>query len=538
MTNQSFFRHAAVYGLANLLVQAAGLVLLPVYTRCLNPDDYGVLEVLGRLAETVGTCLLFGGLRQTLLTFYQQSEHEAERRRIVSTTLTLLGGTCLAGGALMFALAGPLSELLTNFTRQSDKVLVISADLVQLALLGILLEPLSLMPLALVQARLESATFVLITLAQFLVRVTLCVVLVAWFGWGVAGVLTATAVTGALFGVGLSLRELARGPAWPDGAQMRALLRFALPFLPGGICFFLLHHGDRFFLLRYWTTKEVGTYALGYKLALAAGMFSLTPLYMVWSARMYAAARRADAPVVFGQIFTRILAAYLLVGLGLCLFQDEVVALVGKPAYAPAAAVVAPVVLACFFQSASSLMDAGFYVRHHTGLKLGTTLAATAVMLVLYAVLIPRHGSMGAALATLGGFAFLAASTFWTTQRIFPVRYEWLRLAAMLSLAVALWLASRPLPVAAWAAPLKAVLWLLAPVLAWQTGLVSRAEKKYLRGLAAEVLTPLLDGAAQFPLPWPDAPAIDTDEYVPARRRAEADDRSPPPQPEEKVARV
>ena len=67
MKNQAFLRHAAVYGLATLLVQAAGFVLLPLYTRCMSKVDFGALEVAGRLAETVGTVLLFGGLRQALL---------------------------------------------------------------------------------------------------------------------------------------------------------------------------------------------------------------------------------------------------------------------------------------------------------------------------------------------------------------------------------------------------------------------------------------------------------------------------------------
>ncbi len=65
------------------------------------------------------------------------------------------------------------------------------------------------------------------------------------------------------------------------------MLAFALPFLPGGLCFFILHHGDRFFLLQEGGAEEVAIYALGYKLALAVSMFSLTPLYMVWSVRMY-----------------------------------------------------------------------------------------------------------------------------------------------------------------------------------------------------------------------------------------------------------
>src|SRR5262249_12698992 len=43
MKGQAFLRHAAVYGAASLLLQAAGFVLLPLYTRCLGPRDFGVL---------------------------------------------------------------------------------------------------------------------------------------------------------------------------------------------------------------------------------------------------------------------------------------------------------------------------------------------------------------------------------------------------------------------------------------------------------------------------------------------------------------
>src|SRR5438067_13479492 len=96
--DRSFLKHAAVYGLANFLVQAAGFILLPLYLRCLDESGYGVVEVVGRLAETIGTCLLFGGFRQALMTFYQQAPDEAGRRRVVSATFALVGGTCLLGG--------------------------------------------------------------------------------------------------------------------------------------------------------------------------------------------------------------------------------------------------------------------------------------------------------------------------------------------------------------------------------------------------------------------------------------------------------
>ena len=94
------------------------------------------------------------------------------------------------------ALAGPVC----NFF-QSDGRPMISADLMRLAVLGVLLEPLAMMPLALMQARVESAAFVFITISQFVVRVALCILFVVVLHWGVAGVLTATAVTTGSYGI-------------------------------------------------------------------------------------------------------------------------------------------------------------------------------------------------------------------------------------------------------------------------------------------------------------------------------------------------
>jgi O-antigen/teichoic acid export membrane protein len=476
MSKQSFVKHAAVYGLATLLVQAGGFILVPLYTKCLRPADYGVLEVLGRLAETVGTCLLFGGFRQALLTFYQQSSGELQRRRVVGATLSCLLLACVLGGGLILACAQPLTRWLSEVSDREGGTL--DPNLFRLAVLAILLEPLSLMPLTLIQARVQSLLFVFISVSQLLVRIALLILFVYVLGWGAAGVLLGTTLTAALFGIALTAREVLLGAAWPQLSQVRAMVSFALPFVPGGLCFFVLNHGDRFFLLHWCGAQEVGIYALGYKLAMVIPMLSLGPLYMVWAPRMYEVARSPEAPVVFGQVFTRILAVYLFAALGLGVFADEMILLLSGQAYARASSVVAPILLACFFQSAASLMDAGFYVSHCTARKLGITLLSTAIMLGLYFGLIPGMGSMGAALATLVGFFFLAFHTWYVTQRVFPVHYEWRRLTALVGMTLALWLLSRVLPVSLWVCPFRLLLVLAAPVLIWFSGLMTAAEKE------------------------------------------------------------
>jgi hypothetical protein len=107
----------------------------------------------------------------------------------------------------------------------------------------------------------------------------------------------------------------------------------------------------------------------------------------------------------------------------------------------------------------------------------------------LYFGLIPAWGAMGAALATLGGFAFHAALTLIVSQRVFWVHYETQRLLAMAGLGIMMWLGSRCLPVAPWAAMVKAVCWLGLPGVLWLTGLISPEEKRWARSFAVRAIS-------------------------------------------------
>jgi O-antigen/teichoic acid export membrane protein len=222
----------------------------------------------------------------------------------------------------------------------------------------------------------------------------------------------------------------------------------------------------------------LGVYALGCKLASAVGIFSFMPLFKVWSARMYDAFALPDAAAVVGRACTRMLGAYVLVGLGLCLFVDDVVKVLASAQYAGATAVVAPLVLAAFFGSASTLMDGVFYAHRKTYPKPWIAFVAMLVMCGLFAWLIPRYGAMGAACAILGGNVFLAAATWTVSQRIFHVHYEYGRMAAMLIGAAALlFLGSRFDFGIIMNIPAKLALWTVLPALLWATGLVNADEK-------------------------------------------------------------
>lgn len=477
MARTGFLKHAAVYAVGDLLLMAAGFILVPLYARWLSPAEFGSLELLDRVGEVAAICLLGRGLPLATIAFTKQSTDESRRQAVAAAFLLGLGGLGAGAGVLAVA-ARPLEAALGVDNR----------DLLWFAVGAALLECLVTVALAANQARLESGYYVVTSVAQFVFRVVLCIVFVVGLGWGVWGIVLASLLRSGAFGVALAVREWRRGLAWPNGATVRDMLAFVVPFVPTGLCFFVLNSGDRFFLVRGAGQEAVGVYGIGYKVALLAGLFSITPLNRVWSARIYEVAETEGAAEAFGRTASRILGAYLFVGLGLSLLDHEVIHVFAGASFAAATLVVAPVVAAYGFQAASVLMEAGFYVRRQTRWKPLIAAASTVIMLALYAALIPPLGVLGAALATLVGFICHATITLSVTQRIMPVKYEYRRLLGMAGLALVLWLVSRLLEPGLPSVPIKAVLWLLWPVLLVAAGLIAPEEIQFARALLGQCL--------------------------------------------------
>ena len=115
------FRHALVYGLATLSGKAVGFVMIPIYTRCLSPTDYGLLELV-QLGMYVLAIVLALGFSGAVIRFYYEYDTQEDRNQVVSTAL--LSTTSLALVATLFLLTQ--SQLLARmFTGSQDHQLVV-----------------------------------------------------------------------------------------------------------------------------------------------------------------------------------------------------------------------------------------------------------------------------------------------------------------------------------------------------------------------------------------------------------------------------
>jgi O-antigen/teichoic acid export membrane protein len=473
MQQRSFLKHTVVYGLGELLTTAGGIILLPLYTRRLTQADMGYLELADRVTDLFVVCLLLRSLPMATFVLLKQSRDGAQRGRVLGTSLLLVLLAILTGGFLLLCGATFVRSAFSLDSRWLVPVIVFSG----------LLDVTTAVSLAEAQARYASRFFVVVSLGQLITKVCLGVFFVVVLHWGAAGVAVASILRASISASLLVARDARLGVLIPDRQSVRELAHFLLPFLPGGICTICMTAVDRFLLAHYAGPAEVGAYGIGCRLANVVVALAATPLLRVWNSRMYEVADAPDAPVLFGRMITRILAAYLFVGLGVTTLHREVLTFFAGAEYAASGGIACVVVLAQLFLTAGTLLDAGFYIKRRTDLKLWITLSSAVTVVVLQFSLVPVLGGIGAAVATLVTAIVQVVLTYWLGEGIYPVRAEFGRMAAGVAMAIGLWWIGQQMPAGYVGSLLRIAIWLAWPGLVWWAGLPTWEERQWVRSV-------------------------------------------------------
>ena len=465
----SFLGNAVVFGLGGLATQLVSAVLLPLYTYYLTPADFGVLDLLQRTGSIVVLLLLGQGIRMATFAFYCQAKSAHEQRQVFSTITVVIAAILLIGAIAGAALAPWLARVLD----------IDDPRLVTLGIVVVLLEAFTALPMALMQARIDSLRYVVTNLLLASCRMILVIGAVTWLGLGVWGVLAASAVTFGLFGVALIGREAYQGFPTPNLGIARQVIRFALPLLPAGLMGLALAGADRYFLVTYSGAAEVGLYALGAKIATMIPGLAIGPLWKVWTAALYDYYAAPHAAVLVGRIILRILFVQVLFALGVCIFAPELVLLLAPASYSGATVVVPLLALASTLQVANNLCEGAFWSQRNTKWKPVLMACSAAVAVACFFLLVPRWGGFGAAASLAIAYAVHASLTFAVTQRIFYVQFDWSAVVMAVGLALALYVASTLINTTYAGLAAKSALWCAWPGLLWLLGIITPAEQQW-----------------------------------------------------------
>lgn len=433
-------RNTLVYGLGSILGRAVSVIMLPVYTKYLSPAEYGVLQLL-EIAGDITAILFTAGIRSGLQRFYFKAASEDERNKVIFTTFALEMALSIAGTVALVACA--------NVVQRVVLVGAGTSDLVRLAAINFTLGTLTAVPMLLLMIEQRAALSTIAGLARLAMQVTLNVYFLVYRHLGVESILLSTTITNSIVGVALVGWMVARTGMRVSRAVIRDLRRFGVPYQIATAASFILTFADRFFLAQNKGVSDVGLYGLAYQFGFLLYSVSSGPFLSAWVPQRYeiVSLPRAvrDASYARGFLYFNLVLATA--AMGIVVFVRPVLAVLTPVSYHGAAAIVPIVVAAYLVQSWGDAVKFGIDVSERTSLYTRASLIATAVVLVFYALLIPRYGGAGAAIATLIAFAVRFGFALYWSQQVWPVTYHWNRSILLTVIATVICIPAFTLPV-------------------------------------------------------------------------------------------
>jgi O-antigen/teichoic acid export membrane protein len=465
-------RHSAIYGIGGLVARFVSVLLLPIYTRYLTPADYGAVETLVALVAICATILRLG-IASAFFRFYFDSADPARRLRVVRTSFWFTMTMATLGLVVGVALAGQISEAL--FGNGDNTALVRAAFVLLWAQMNY--EQIT----ALFRVEERSVAFVAASLVNLAITVAATVAFVVVLDWGPTGVIVGN-FTGTLIVYAglLAYRREQLGLTF-DRSLLRQMNRFGLPLVPSMLALWMLTFGDRIFLLKLSDASEVGLYSIGSRIA-SAMVLLLTAFRTAWPAFAYSIEDDREAKRSYAYVLTYLLFVASWAALALGLLAPWLVRLLTTPTFYEAARVVAPLSFGAVAFGGFIVVSIALGRTKRTQFNWVVTGAAALVSVTLNLLLIPTYGMMGAAAANATAFTVMFFGITWWSQRVFPVPYQWRRVATVVGCAVGLTVLGKLLDVSLGVAVAFIVAY---PVLLWLLRFYLPAELNWLRRRAA-----------------------------------------------------
>jgi O-antigen/teichoic acid export membrane protein len=473
----------AAYQVADVVSKFIAVILLPVYTRYVSPQGYGVVELLANGVILISILTRFGMI-EAFLRFYFTDADQARRDALARRSVAFLLVATTIVAVILAVLAGPISRVVLGYT---------DVTTLRIAVLGLWTFTNLELAYALLRVDERLRLYATASVCNVLLTVVASVVLVVVADDGARGLLLGNygASTVVLFVLWFKLRHRLLGGrrrSQPHGEEMGELLRFGLPTVPAEASVYALSIVDRYYIFHHRGPAMAGLYSIAVKLA-GAVAFIVRAFQYAWPPLAYSVTDDRDAARLYGLVTTYYLLVSGWVVAGLALEGRWVLRLLAAPAFFDAYKALPWVALGWAMYGLWVVFLAVAGRAKVTERNFPAAIAGLAANVVLLLVLVPTLGLAGAGLALCGAYVVMLGVMHLLTRRAFPVAFEWRRLAQLTVLVGGLAAAGElALPTSGVVGFIsRAVVWAAIPPVLLVTGFAHGAELAQARALLARV---------------------------------------------------
>jgi len=417
------------YTAGNLLQKIILLVLLPVFTHFLAPQEYAVYTNIV-VFISFASLLYFLGFQQALFSYFYQEKTPEYHFTLISSIFIVIIAFGIVLSILIIGFRVELSQIILRTKDFAHIMLWVSVILFFDVIYGMVLSILNMMELSkqyiLVGNFKHVLFFVLLVVAAIASKFSLDTIFILMtISYGLAA-LVAVGVLGSIM---QRFAQQIEDKKIFSFQLVKKLLAFGLIMIPGTFAMLILKVSDRY-MLTYLSTRslyDVGIYAIGYRVGMIITFLNsiVSLVYFPYAMRV---ADVSHAKESFKKVFNAYVIFGGILGFFVILFSPEIFRIFINNSYHEAVKIVFFGVISNYLYGIFNIINLSFYVKKRAG-NIALAVGLGAILnIVLNFILIPRYGIYGAGVASILAFGLIVVFNFIIAEKTYPVGYNFLSL--------------------------------------------------------------------------------------------------------------
>ena len=429
-----FAQRVGLVGITNLIFSLRGLILIPILTKTLGADAYGIWSIIMVTISLLSPLALLG-LTSAMIRFLAA---EKDKRKIQDGFYSVISVVFFAG--LILSLVVFLLADCFAITILKD---ISAAPLIKIASVVILLQALDLASLEFFRAFGRMKKYSGLMLLQTVAEVGF----VAYFvlaGFGLFGAVVSLVISrGIVLLIGASYIFKEIGFRLPKFYGLGNYLKFGLPLVPTAMLGWITASSDRYLIGFFSSSQMVGIYSAAYNIG-AIIVFFGAPLQIILFptiSKLYEEGKEQEMKTYLAYSLKYFLLFTIPSIFGLTILSKQILLIMTRPEFVAQGSLVLPIVAvgALFFGLYGAIFAWILIVAKRTRLIFILVSFSALINLFLNILFIPVYGIIAAAITTLIAYFILFSLTVYFSQKCikFETPYDFIGKSVFASLVMA-----------------------------------------------------------------------------------------------------
>jgi O-antigen/teichoic acid export membrane protein len=430
--------HSFIYMLGGTANMLASIVLLPVYTRFLSAADYGILEIIDNIRGQF-VVILVAGLVPAMAKFYKEADSEDGRKEVIGTSFGFIFSFSLIWLICLFLFDKPSALFLLG---NVESVFYIDLGIVLLFIQAIFTTGNNYLNI-----RKKSQLFLVASLTKLCLNIGANLYLIVALRLGVKGMLLGELLSSGVIGTFVVAYLITQNGFHFRLRLLGRMLKFGLPFIPNMFGAALMHAADRSLLRPWWpSVSDIGIYGLGYRFPFMLNSLILGSFWRIWGASvMYEVAKQENSQRTYAKITTYFVTVYVVCQYMLVVMASTVIRILAAPEYFRAWIIVQIVGLGMCFYSLHQFFITGAFIKSKTWYLPIAYIFSALINISLNWYFLPKYGYIAAAWNSTITYLAFSVVGFFLFRRVYPIPFEFRRLAFLFGAGIVLVLISNAL---------------------------------------------------------------------------------------------